>query len=93
MKKQFFYITVNNDSADKKSFTTPINAHTHKDGICIIGGNFYYGSDVPFFRDKYVFGDFNGTLFTLTNNNGQWTKQAVNVVNKPSDPSMQFKCR
>ena len=76
-----------NNAVDKKSFTTPINAYTHKDGICIIGGNFYYGNDVPFFRDKYIFGDFNGKLFTLTNKaNGLWTKQVVNVINNPADP-------
>ena len=76
-----------NNAADKKSFITPINAYSHKDGICVIGGSFYYGNDVPFFKGKYIFGDFNGKLFTLTNNaNGQWTKQVVNVTNNSADP-------
>ena len=76
-----------NTAADEKSFITPINAHTHKEGICVIGGNFYYGNDVPFLRDKYIFVHFNGKLFTLTNKDkGQWTKLIVNVINNPADP-------
>ena len=80
-------IFTKNTAADEKSFITPINTYTQKEGICVIGGNFYYGNDVTFFRDKYIFGVFNGKLFTLTNKaNGQWTKEVVNVINNPADP-------
>ena len=80
-----------NTAADEKSFITPINTYTQKDGICVIGGNFYYGNDVTFFRDKYIFGVFNGKLFTLTNKaNGQGTKLIVNVINNPADPLLVY---
>jgi glucose/arabinose dehydrogenase len=76
-----------NDSANRISFIAPINTYTHKYGICVIGGNFYHGKDISLFQDKYVFGDFNGSLFTLTNNaNGKWTREVVKVLNKPADP-------
>jgi glucose/arabinose dehydrogenase len=75
------------EPADSRSFIAPINAYTHIYGICVIGGSFYYGKDIPLFRDKYVFGDFNGSLFTLTNNaNGKWTRDVVKVFNKPAEP-------
>ncbi len=68
-------------------YIAPINTYTHKDGICVIGGNFYYGKAMPFLRNKYVFADFNGSLFTLTKNEqGTSTRQALKILNKPADP-------
>jgi glucose/arabinose dehydrogenase len=49
-------------------YKAPIITYTHQEGICIIGGSFYYGSAVPCLKNKYVFADFNGSLFTLIQN-------------------------
>lgn len=51
--------------ANKSGYTAPINCYTHKTGICVIGGSFYYGNDFPSLKNKYIFGDFNGSMFAL----------------------------
>ena len=72
---------------DNMAFTTPINNNRHNEGICIIGGQVYCGKAIPFLKDKYLFGDFNGNLFTLTEDkDGQWTRQLLNIRNKPEGP-------
>ena len=68
-------------------YTAPINTYTHKDGICIIGGSFYYGHAIPLLKNKYVFADFNGALFTLAKNEqGTSIRQSLKILNKPADP-------
>lgn len=74
-------------AAAKNNFTSPINAYPRKDGICAIGGSIYYGKAIPFLQNKFVFGDFNGSIFTLTNNaKGEWMRQVLSIRNKPADP-------
>ncbi|TFG71730.1 MAG: hypothetical protein E4H26_12020 [Flavobacteriales bacterium] len=76
-----------NDVVDERSFAPPINTYPRTDGVCVIGGCFYHGSAVPLFKDKYIFGDHNGSLFTLSKNNeDQWVKELVTVTNKSEDP-------
>ncbi len=74
-----------NLSPDKMIRILPIDTYpTHKDGVCIIGGQIYHGKGIPILKGKYIFGDFNGNLFTLTEDkNGLWTRQKLNVRNKP----------
>ena len=75
------------------SFTPPIHTYTHKLGICIIGGSTYYGNEIPALKNKYVFGDFNGSLFALSKNtDGTWMRQTINIVNKPADPFLICGC-
>ncbi len=77
----------NNESIDKKTFTPCINEYPRKDGICVIGGNFYYGKSIPFLQNKFVYGDFNSKIFTLTKDeNGQWVRDEVKIKNLPADP-------
>lgn len=80
--------TVFNQStiAEQRSFTAPINTYSHKEGICVISGNFYYGREIPFLQGKFVFGDFTTGIFTLYDTNGQWKRERVLVRNKPADP-------
>ena len=82
--------------ADKKIvsnavYSPPINTYTHEDGICVIGGDFFYGDAVPLLKNKYVFADFNGNLFALAKNKQEaWTRQPLKVLNKPADPFLVF---
>ena len=81
------------DSVFKKSdlettiaLTAPINTYTHKVGICVIGGNYYYGNEIPGLKNKYVFGDYNGSMFALMKNKGEtWIRQPLKITNKPDD--------
>ncbi|CAN5600935.1 hypothetical protein BH10BAC2_BH10BAC2_32560 [soil metagenome] len=73
-------------------YTAPVNTYTHNEGVCIIGGNFYYGTAIPSLKNKYVFADFNGSLFTLTRNEHIWLRQPVKILNKPKDPFLIISC-
>ena len=79
--------------ANNVNYIAPIATYTHKDGICVIGGSFYYGNAIPFLKDKYVFADFNGSLFSLAKNaNGKWERQSLKIINRPSDPFLICSC-
>jgi len=68
-------------------YTAPINTYKHDVGICAIGGSFYYGTAIPSLKNKYVFADFNGSVFTLVQNEQHiWIRQPVKILNKPKDP-------
>ena len=75
------------DPVNDALYTAPINTYTHDIGVCAIGGNFYYGTAIPSLKNKYVFADFNGSLFTLTQNEQHiWSRQPVKILNSPKDP-------
>ncbi len=75
-----------NDLIPPTPFIAPVNTYTHAVGICVQGGNFYYGNDLPLLKNKYIYADWNGSLFTLTKaQDSNWTRQALKIVNKPSD--------
>lgn len=80
-------LAVKNTTADTSKFIAPVNAYSHKDGICIIGGNVYHGKEIPFLKDQYVFADLNGSLFSLHKNaDEEWKRQAIKLINPPTDP-------
>ena len=84
-------LAVNNTTTDTSNFIAPINSYSHKYGICIIGGNIYHGNDLPFLKDKYVFADFNGSLFSLgKDSNEKWIRQPIKLVNPPAHPLTIF---
>ncbi len=86
-------VVVKNSGADTASFVKPIDTYGRKDGICVIGGNFYYGKNLPFLNSKYVFADYNGTLYSLTKKEtGAWTRQQINIAGKPADPFLIISC-
>ena len=79
--------------ANKSGYTAPIHSYTHKTGICVIGGSFYYGNEFPSLKNKYIFGDFNGSMFALTKNmKGTWIRQPIKMINKPADPLLISGC-
>ena len=81
------------DFNSKSVYTPPINTYTHKDGICIIGGGFYYGTEIPLLKNKYVFADFGGSMFALAKNEQQnWIRQPLKIFNKPADPFLICGC-
>jgi glucose/arabinose dehydrogenase len=60
------------------SLIDPVAQYDHDDGISVIGGHMYYGTQIPQLRALYVFGDFsrgfsepNGRLFTADLLSGQ----------------------
>ncbi|MEO8719535.1 MAG: PQQ-dependent sugar dehydrogenase [Ginsengibacter sp.] len=72
-----------NNGKNDHAFVAPINTYTHETGICIIGGKFYYGNDIPELRNKYFFADWKEKLFALAkDNHGKWQRQPVKIVNQ-----------
>lgn len=80
-------LAVKNTTADTSKFIAPLNTYSHKDGICVIGGNIYHGKALPFLQGKYVFADLNGSLFSLTKNlHNQWIRETLQLLNPPAAP-------
>jgi glucose/arabinose dehydrogenase len=79
-------IFARSNQENKTALTAPINTYSHKDGICVIGGGCYYGNEIPALKNKYVFADYNGSMFALLKNTaGTWVRQPLKIANKPKD--------
>jgi hypothetical protein len=86
-------LAVKNTTDDTTQFINPINAYSHKDGICIIGGSVYHGKNMPALAGQYVFADYNGSLFALLKNaDGKWDRHPLKINNPPTDPFIIFSC-
>ena len=64
----------------------PIHSYTRVIGICVIGGNFYEGKKLSSLVNQYVFSDFNGSVYSLQENAGQWSRESIKIVNRPVHP-------
>lgn len=74
-----------NNSDSDTNFTSPIFEYNHKVGICVIGGNFYYGNEIPALKNKYVFADWHGSVFALSKNkDNKWENESLKILNKPT---------
>ena len=75
------------NGAPDTGFVSPIYTYSHMKGICVIGGDFYYGNDLPQLTDKYIFADWSSGLFALDKDrNNKWNSIPLKIVNKPSKP-------
>ncbi|HWB28761.1 MAG TPA: PQQ-dependent sugar dehydrogenase [Chitinophagaceae bacterium] len=75
------------------NLVAPLLTYHRKDGICIIGGVYYHGSEIPFLQNKYVFADYNGTLYYVVQDAGKpWTKQQLTVKDKLEFPFIINSC-
>src|SRR5699024_9716055 len=54
---------------DREGLTAPIVEYDHSEGIRVIGGYVYRGMEYPSLHGTYIFGDWNGKLWTLNYNN------------------------
>ncbi|RAJ00292.1 glucose/arabinose dehydrogenase [Chitinophaga skermanii] len=72
------------NGADKSKLIEPIHEYDHKTGISITGGYIYRGKAIPALTGKYVFGDYNGKTWTLTQSGNKWTRDDLNFQNKPN---------
>ncbi len=71
------------DGADKSKLIQPIHEYDHSDGISITGGYVYRGKSLPGLMGRYIFGDYNGKTWTLTEKGGKWTREDLVFANKP----------
>lgn len=62
----------------------PIDEYKHPMGISITGGYVYHGKSIPALDGKYIFADWSGPLFYLTETNGKWSRADLAINDKPA---------
>lgn len=67
-------------------FQSPIYTYNHDTGICVIGGYVYRGSRKSFFYGKYIFGDWSGKIFFLSESNSIWRGEELKIRNRDAYP-------
>jgi len=67
----------------------PVYEYNHDIGISIIGGYVYHGKALPWLEGKYIYGDYNGKLWTLTNTGGNWENNDL-AISKTSNDNLQL---
>lgn len=69
-----------------KELIEPIAEYPHgPEGISIAGGYVYRGQSVPQLAGKYVFGDYIGPVYHLTESGGSWTRGPLQFANRPEE--------
>ncbi|MDH4460081.1 MAG: PQQ-dependent sugar dehydrogenase [Flectobacillus sp.] len=65
---------------DPKNWIDPINEYPHPDGLSITGGFVYRGNEIPALQGKYVFADWTGPIWALTNTGKpQWNTEKLSI--------------
>lgn len=66
-------------------------------GFAIVGGHVYRGSDVPYLRGQYIFGDWShdfttpeGTLLAARPVDGMWNASVIRIVHREGNKLGQF---
>jgi glucose/arabinose dehydrogenase len=68
----------NTSDPDPKNWINPIAEYPHPEGISITGGFVYRGKAIPSLQGKYVFGDYMGPVWTLTDTKQkQWSREKL----------------
>ena len=73
----------NPDDPTPKTLLDPVYEYPHTDGISITGGYVYRGSAIPALYGKYVFADWMGPVWALTNTNQKlWSREKLSISPK-----------
>ncbi|MEP6594745.1 MAG: PQQ-dependent sugar dehydrogenase [Ginsengibacter sp.] len=71
--------------ATKSNLIDPIYEYDHGKGVSITGGYIYRGKAIPGLQGKYVYGDYNGSMWLLTKTGNKWVNSDLEVGNKPNE--------
>jgi glucose/arabinose dehydrogenase len=69
--------------SDTKGITMPITEYHHKEGVSVIGGYVYNGSQIAVLKSKYFFADWAGPIFYLEKAGTKWNRGKVILQNLP----------
>ena len=70
----------NTKDPDPKNWIDPITEYPHNEGISVTGGFVYRGKNIPALNGKYVFADWMGPVWTLTNTGQpQWNREKLSI--------------
>jgi glucose/arabinose dehydrogenase len=71
--------------SDTKGITMPITEYSHKEGVSVIGGYVYNGTQISVLKSKYFFADWVGAVFYLQKAGGKWLRGKVVLQNIPAN--------
>jgi len=70
----------NTSDPDPKNWINPIAEYPHPEGISVTGGFVYRGKSIPALQGKYVFADWMGPVWALTDGKGeQWDREKLSI--------------
>ena len=65
---------------DPKNWINPIAEYPHPEGISVTGGYVYRGKQIPSLAGKYVFADWMGPVFSLTDvKKDLWNRETLSI--------------
>lgn len=70
------------EDCSTRDLEPPIYSYTHKEGVSVIGGYVYRGNRKSYYYGKYIFADWSGKIFFLSETNKVWSAQEIKVQNK-----------
>lgn len=71
---------------DPKNWINPISEYPHPEGISVTGGFVYRGKKIPALAGKYIFADWMGPVWTLTDNKKeQWDREKLSISKTPGN--------
>ncbi len=72
--------THNETDPDPKNWVDPISEYPHTEGLSVTGGFVYRGKAIPALAGKYIFADWTGPIWQLTNTGTKtWTRQKLPI--------------
>jgi glucose/arabinose dehydrogenase len=74
------------ENCNTKGFESPIYSYNHDIGNSIIGGYVYRGNKKSFYYGKYIYADWSGKIFYLSDDKKNWVSQELRIQNKDREP-------
>ncbi len=71
------------ESLQAKNPKDPIAEYPHSEGISVTGGFVYRGKAVPELAGKYVFADWSGPIWYLSEGGEKWARGPLTLAGKP----------
>lgn len=72
--------THNETDPDPKNWVDPISEYSHTEGLSVTGGFVYRGKAIPALTGKYIFADWTGPIWQLTDSGTKtWTRQKLPI--------------
>lgn len=72
--------THNGTDPDPKNWIDPISEYPHTEGLSVTGGYLYRGKAIPSLTGKYIFADWTGPIWQLTDAGTKtWTRQKLPI--------------
>lgn len=68
--------------------TAPITEYHHSEGVSVMGGYVYNGTQLPALKGKYIFGDWTGPTWYLQKTGSKWNRGKLVINNFPKNSTI-----